>query len=393
VSTSSPALDVFDTGQAKVLVVEDDPHDREYLLHILRGDFETFEAEDGDAALALVAEEEFDVVLADNGLPGISGEKLLQECSQRRPVMARVLLSGVLNLETVLRSVNGGHIFAALKKPVDPSTLLTTMHNAARSCRLARERSLLISELANANAQIYEEQQSLITLNNELRMLVTIATHDLREPLRSTRFFLDKCVEVLQEHEDRTVVDSLLKIKKAHSRMDDLLAGLREWLQMQTGEFDLDDVDAGLIVEEALDNLARLMVEREVDLQVPETWPKICVNRTLIRSVFENLLSNAVRFSPGEQPQIKIDWDDNGQMARFKCSDNGIGIDPAYHEQVFGMFKRLESKRKFDGTGAGLAICQKIVQRHGGEIGVDSARGEGSTFWFTLPLASEADEE
>ena len=128
-STSSPVLDVFDTGQAKVLVVEDDPHDREYLLYILRGDFETFEAEDGDAALALVAEEEFDVVLADNGLLGISGEKLLQECSQRRLVMARVLLSGVLNLETVLRSVNGGHIFVALKKPVDPSTLLTTMPN------------------------------------------------------------------------------------------------------------------------------------------------------------------------------------------------------------------------------------------------------------------------
>ena len=392
-STHEPAFVGFDAGQARVLVVEDDPHDREYLVHILRSDFQVFDAVDGDAALALVADEEFDVVLADNGLPGISGEELLRECGQRRPVMTRVLLSGVLNLETVLRSVNDGHIFAALKKPVDPNTLLTTIHNAARSCRLARERSLLISELANANARIYEEQQSLIALNNELRMLVTIATHDLREPLRSTRFFLDRCIEILQGYEDPAVVDSIHKIKKAHDRMDDLLAGLREWLQMQTGEFDLEDVNAGLLVEEALDNLARLMVEREVDLKVPSTWPDISANPPLIRSVFENLLSNAVRFSPGEQPRLSIEWDDNGEMARFKCIDQGIGIEPAYHGQVFGMFKRLESKRKFEGTGAGLAICQKIVQRHGGDIGVDSVRGEGSTYWFTLPLAVDDEDD
>jgi signal transduction histidine kinase len=391
VNLPDPAAGAFDAGQARVLVVEDDPHDREYLVHILRQDFQIAVAVDGNAALALLESEIFDVVLADNGLPGISGEELLTECQQRRPIITRVLLSGVLKLDTVLRSVNDGHIFAALKKPVDPSTLLTTMHNAARSCRMARERSLLISELANANAQIYEEQQNLVALNNELRMLVTIATHDLREPLRSTRFFLDKCVEALADHPDGEVVGNLRKIKRAHGRMDHLLVGLREWLHMQTGNFEVEEVDAGRLVEEALDNLSQLMAEREVDLKVPDSWPSICVNPPLIRSVFENLLTNAVRFSPNERPKISISWDDNGLLARFKCSDNGIGIDPAYHGQVFGMFKRLESKRKFEGTGAGLAICQKIVQRHNGEIGVESERGNGATFWFTLPLSQEDD--
>ena len=372
-----------------MLLVEDDIFDREYLVHILRNEFDVREASDGDAALAIVDEEEFDVVLADNGLPGISGEHLLRECQDRRPVTTRILLSGVLNLETVLRSVNDGHIFACLKKPVDPNTLLTTVHNAARACRLIRERSLLIGELASANAQIYDEQQTLLALNQELRMLVTIATHDLREPLRSTRFFLDKCIGQVSNLPDRSLGQHLERVRRAHDRMDQLLHGLREWLRLQTQEFPLVPINVGVAVEEVLDNLARLCSERQVELSVPSEWPAVEANAPLLRSVFENLVANAVRFSPDGPPQIAITWQPEGDMIRFEVSDKGIGIDPAYHEQVFGMFKRLESRRKFEGTGAGLAISQKIVRRHGGDMGVRSARGEGSTFWFTVRAAPE----
>ncbi len=376
---------------ARVLLVEDDVFDRDYIRHALRGDFELVEVGDGDAGLAAMARQEFDVVLADNGLPGISGEHFLRLCQERRPDTSRVLLSGALNLEIVLRLVNEGHVYACLQKPVDPNALLTTVHNAARVARLIRERSLLIRELADANAQVFEEQQQLLALNNELKILVTIATHDLREPIRSTRFFLDKVMAAREVVQNAELVGHLERVRRAHDRMDQLLSGLREWLSVQAGEFRLEPADVGMIVTEVKDNLARAIHEREVSLRLPDTWPSALANAPLLRSVFENLIANAIRFSPDNAPDVTLRWSRPGPgMLRFEVADHGIGIDPAYHEQVFGMFRRLESRRKFEGTGAGLAIVQKIVQRHGGEIGVESERGHGATFWFTLQEATAA---
>ncbi|MFT7625487.1 MAG: signal transduction histidine kinase, partial [Myxococcota bacterium] len=388
ITAADPPAGAFDTEHARILLVEDDVFDREYMVHILQSEFEVREAVDGDAALNILEEEDFDVVLSDNVLPGISGEQLLRECQDRRPVTSRVLLSGVLSLDTVLRSVNDGHIYACLKKPVDPNTLLTTVHNAARACKLIRERSQLIGELAQANAQIYDEQQRLLALNAELRALVTIATHDLREPLRSTRFFLDKCIAKVEESEPE-LVKHLDRVRRAHDRMDSLLHGLREWLHLQTREFTTTHVDVGNVIEEVLDNLARLCQDQQVELTVPPFWPIVEANAPLLRSVFENLVSNAIRFSPSGPPEITLDWREEGDLIRFEVTDKGIGIDPQYHGQIFGMFKRLESRRKFEGTGAGLAISQKIVQRHGGQIGVESVRGEGATFHFTIRKPQE----
>ena len=393
-TAADPPAGVFDAHQAKVLLVEDDVFDREYMMHILEREFDVVEAVDGDTALEILERTDFDVVLTDNVLPGISGEMLLRECQDRRPVTSRVLLSGVLNLETVLRSVNDGHIYAALKKPVDPNTLLTTVGNAARACRLIRERSQLISELAQANSQIYEEQQQLLARNDELRSLVTIATHDLREPLRSTRFFLDKTIVKLEGHEDPQLVSYLDRVRKAHDRMDQLLHALREWLHLATRELSLQPVDVGQVVEEVLDNLARLCSEREAVLTVPPFWPEVQASPPMLRSVFENLVSNAIKFSPDGPPEVTLDWREiSDGVIRFEVADGGIGIDPKYHEQIFGMFKRLESRRKFEGTGAGLAISHRIVQRHGGEMGVESVRGSGAKFWFTLMATVDPDAE
>ena len=383
-TAADPPPEVFETQDASVLLVEDDEYDREFLAAVLQKDFQVVEVEDAFQALERLEHREFDVVLADDGLPGMKGSLLLSECQERSPITSRVLLATVLHLETVLRSVNDGHIFACLQKPVDPNTLLTTVHNAARSCRMVRERSMLISELAEANAQIYDEQQRLLELNKELRMLVTIATHDLREPLRSTRFFLDKCIERLAYLTDPTLVQYLTRVRRAHVRMDELLAGLREWLHLQTADLPMSVTDVRVVVEEALDNLARLCTEREVKLSAPEAWPLVEASPPLLRSVFENLISNAIRFSPDGPPEIALAWRPDGEMLRFEVTDRGIGIDPAYHDQVFRMFRRLESRRKFEGTGSGLAISQKIIQRHGGDIGVESERGHGATFWFTL---------
>ncbi|MFT5431455.1 MAG: signal transduction histidine kinase [Myxococcota bacterium] len=380
--------------QARVLLIEDDPFDRDFIVGILGRDFAVTQADSGALGLEILKTSEFDVVLADHNLPGISGQEFLERCQTLAPMSSRVLLSGGLDLVTVLRSVNTGHIYAALEKPVMPPLLMTTIRNAAQASQLASERSSLIDELADANSQIYEEQQRLIEVNTELRTLLTIATHDLREPLRSTRFFLDKCIGELSRTESQPLVEHLQRVRRAHERMDELLHGLREWLHLQTGDVAVDNINAGVLIQEAVDNLARLCVDRDVELVVPTEWPDISANAPLLRSVFENLISNAVKFTPEERPHITLSWRRvlNDSMVRFEVADQGIGIDPAYHDQIFGMFKRLESRRLFDGTGAGLAICQKIVSRHKGRMGVDSDRREGAAFWFTIPAAMDGPE-
>ena len=157
-------------------------------------------------------------------------------------------------------------------------------------------------------------------------------------------------------------------------------------MHLQTGEIDLRPVDVSVVFAEAVDNLARLIEERSVQIELPEEWPTVLGNAPLLRSVIENLISNAVRFTVDGPPRIALSWQNmNNGFIRVSISDNGIGIDPAYHEQIFGMFKRLESRKRFEGTGAGLAICQKIIQRHRGTLGVESSRGDGATFWFELP--------
>jgi signal transduction histidine kinase len=379
--------------QPRVLLVEDDAFDLEYVVSILRDDFEVVEATNAQEALTKLISQPFDVVISDSLLPSMSGEQLLLECQNRQPGISLIMLSGVLSLETLLRYINTGNIHACLQKPVDPTSLVNTVHNACRSSRLSRERSMLIGELAEANARIYSERQRLIELNSELRTLLAIATHDLREPLRSTRFFLDRCLDAVEQGEPLSP-EYLVRVRHAHDRMDDLLHNLREWLHLQTGEIALRPVNLGQIVVDATDNLSRLLTEHDVMLHCPDDWPDVEGNAPLLRSVVENLISNAVRFTTDGAPKIEFAWQlVSASTVRVSVSDTGIGIDPAYHAQIFGMFKRLESRREFEGTGAGLAICQKIIQRHHGRMGVESTRGDGATFWFELPYTRPASSE
>jgi signal transduction histidine kinase len=113
--------------------------------------------------------------------------------------------------------------------------------------------------------------------------------------------------------------------------------------------------------------------------------PKVMADRTQLTQLWQNLVGNAIKFCSTGAPRVRVEVRREGPMWRFAVIDNGIGIAPEYRERVFGIFQRLHGQRDFEGTGIGLAICKRIVQRHGGQIGVDAAPGGGSEFWFTLP--------
>ncbi len=144
-------------------------------------------------------------------------------------------------------------------------------------------------------------------------------------------------------------------------------------------------LDLGRPVEHALRNLSLVIQERNAVVEV-DPLPVALAEETLMTVLFQNLISNALKFhSGGTAPLVRIRASQAGGMTRIEIQDNGIGIEPRHHERIFVIFQRLNDRRQFPGAGIGLAICKKIVELHGGVIGVESQQGTGATFYFTIP--------
>jgi light-regulated signal transduction histidine kinase (bacteriophytochrome) len=144
------------------------------------------------------------------------------------------------------------------------------------------------------------------------------------------------------------------------------------------------ETDLNAIVMIALRNLSHAIQESGAKI-THDGLPTVKADATQMTQLFQNLIANAIRYRGDKNPEIHIFAAREGEYWRLRVSDNGIGIEPQYFQRIFGIFQRLHTRREYPGTGIGLAICQKIVERHGGQIGVDSTPGQGSTFYFTLP--------
>jgi signal transduction histidine kinase len=144
-------------------------------------------------------------------------------------------------------------------------------------------------------------------------------------------------------------------------------------------------VDVREVIAQALHDLQLEILDREATIHVPEALPTVFYPEMRLSQIFSNLLSNALKFTAGRAPVITIGCEELARHYRFTVRDNGIGIAPEHLSRIFEIFKRLHTREEYPGTGVGLTIVKKIVEAHGGQIGVESTPGEGSTFWFTVP--------
>jgi light-regulated signal transduction histidine kinase (bacteriophytochrome) len=168
-------------------------------------------------------------------------------------------------------------------------------------------------------------------------------------------------------------------------RMEQLLHDLRAYTQASTmDQGPAVDIDAGKILDKALLNLDTAIKESSASITRSDL-PFVRMHQFQLQQLFQNLIANSIRYRTEAPPRIHVAAQRQGKEWLFSIQDNGIGIDPQYQEQVFGIFKRLHSTAEYPGTGMGLAICQRIVERAGGRIWVDSQPGQGSTFFFTVP--------
>jgi signal transduction histidine kinase len=243
-------------------------------------------------------------------------------------------------------------------------------------CRLRRDAQQLEQQVAERTAALQESVQSLE------QFCYTIA-HDLRAPLRTMHGFSSALLDDYGNQLDGAGRDYATRIIAAATRMDEQIRALLAYGRLNSAEMPLVRADPAALLAEILQS--DQFKSAQIDLQSP--LPRVLANPTAFKQIMDNLLANAVKFvAPGTIPHVQLSAVANGETVRFVVQDNGIGIEPKYHERIFKVFERIASK-EFAGTGIGLAIVQKGVERMGGRVGVESAPGQGSRFWIELRKA------
>jgi signal transduction histidine kinase/predicted transcriptional regulator len=225
--------------------------------------------------------------------------------------------------------------------------------------------------------------------NKELPDFTYIASHDLREPLRKISAFGQLLQESLKGKLDEDEEENFAFMIDGATRMQQMVNDLLVYSRVTTKAKPPERVDLNAVIEDLKNvELAVQVEETGGVINVPEPLPHVQVDPSQIHQLLQNLIGNGLKYSrKGVAPVITVrSRQEDGKKVRIEVQDNGIGIEEEYQANIFGMFKRLYSHEEYEGSGIGLAVCKKIVERHGGEIGVVSNPGEGSTFWFTVPI-------
>ncbi|HCU23450.1 MAG TPA: hypothetical protein DF383_00395 [Deltaproteobacteria bacterium] len=284
---------------------------------------------------------------------------------------------GLLNrrLETELRHADGHEL------PVELS--VTPLHLGGHWMFSAFVRD--ITERKLAAQAIQRKTLELARSNKELQDFAYVASHDLQEPLHKIIAFTER-LRVNCENLNAKAVDSLERIRHAALRMRQLIADLLQYARVTTQARPVERVDMATLIREVLSMLELRIAETGAEIQIG-ILPAVLADRSQMFQLFQNLLGNALKFvKPGEKPWLRISGRPlDSATVEFTVEDHGLGFDPTFSEQIFKPFQRLHGRSEYEGTGMGLAICQKIVQRHNGDISVQSTPGKGTCFKVRLP--------
>ena len=228
-------------------------------------------------------------------------------------------------------------------------------------------------------------QVELLRANQDLEQFAYSASHDLQEPLRSIKIYSELLVRRYGDRLDGDAHEFLSFITSGANRMEMLVRDLLAYTQAAQIERPAEPVDANEALRGALANLEGAIGESGAQV-TSEELPFLPVHTTQLHQLFQNLIGNAVKYRRVEvAPVVHVGVRGDGEDWLFSVSDNGLGIEPEYQQRIFGLFKRLHTSDKYSGTGIGLAICQRIVERYHGRVWVESELGKGSIFFFTLP--------
>lgn len=375
-------------SKGTVLIVDDIPSSLRLLSQMLRAHgYEVINALSGEIALSQVNVAIPDVILLDIMMPEMSGYEVCHQLKSN-PKTAEIpiiFLTAVTDLPEKIEAFKLGGDDYVTKPFYIQEVLLRIEHQIT---------------LKRQQKQLNYLNQQLSQSNEELAQFAAVVSHELQSPLQ-TMIGLLGLLLANSERLDHKTQKYLNYIANASERIHHLISDLLTYSRLDI-EPELELVDCQKILTKVLHNLKRAIAETgavisigcqpELSKTQPHIWPKVMGNPVQVEQVFQNLIENAIKFARQDIPpqiQITCQPDANGELI-FAIHDNGIGIAATNFERIFQVFQRLETVKNYPGTGLGLAICKKIIKRHGGKIWVESKLGCGSTFYFTLPPASNS---
>ena len=247
-----------------------------------------------------------------------------------------------------------------------------------------------VTERQQAQQALATKMEELARSNAELEQFAYVASHDLQEPLRMVASYTQLLARRYKGRLDADADEFIGFAVDGATRMQTLIQDLLAYSRVTTRGQSFKDTDAAVSCDAALRNLTKAISDAEGVITV-EPLPRVVADSTQLTQVFQNLIGNALKYRNSRKPEIHVSARADGALALFTVTDNGIGIEPQYFERIFQMFQRLHTIKDYSGTGIGLALCRKIVERHGGRIWVESRLGEGSTFLFTMPRPHKAE--
>lgn len=245
-----------------------------------------------------------------------------------------------------------------------------------------------VGERKRAEEAIQRYTKELERSNQELQQFAYVASHDLQEPLRMVSSYLQLLERRYRDRLDQDAKEFIAFAVDGAKRMQSLINDLLAYSRVGTRGKEFRPVELDEIMLQVRNNLKIAIQEQAAEVAC-DPLPQVQGDDTQLLQLFQNLVGNAIKFHGEQKPRIRIQAERYNGAWQFSVRDNGIGIDPQYAERIFLIFQRLHNRDEYPGTGIGLAICKRIVERHGGRIWVDSQPGEGSTFYFTLPVVNK----
>jgi signal transduction histidine kinase len=380
-TTEGPLTDGLDSaGTLHFILVEDNPLDVELVRHELQKAGFQFTSAAVETPLAFAREvrrRRPDVVLADYSLPQWSGMEALAVLRQEGIDVPLILVSGMLGEETAVECIKNGATDYVLKRAL--ARLPVAIRRALHEHDLREKRKRAEEELAR-------KVDELARSNRELEQFAYVASHDLQEPLRMVASYTELLGErykgKLDEQADKFIGYAVDGAKRMQRLILDLLAYARVSSQAKP-----------LVATNAAEVLARVLVDLRPVIEKKKAeivfgkLPVVRADELQLGQVLQNLIGNAIKFHGEKPPRVDISAVMDGGMWNFAVADEGIGISAEGSERIFQMFQRLHTRQEYEGSGIGLTIAKRIVERHGGRIWFDSTPGKGTTFHFTMPKA------
>jgi len=355
----------------QVLAVEDDPTEIELtMLALQRGGFDAVYAavQTREEFTERLHHADYDVILTGYNLPSWNGMETVEVLREEGLDIPVIVVSGYLGELKAVECIKQGAADYVLK-----DHLLRLPDAVGRALREKKVRE-----------EHRRDHEDLARSNRDLEQFAYVASHDLQEPLRMVAIYTQLLAERYQGKLDENADKYIHYAVDGATRMQVLVKDLLAFSRVGSQGAKFRPTDCAAAVEIALRNLHAAVQESGARVECGP-MPAVVADPTQLVQLFQNLIGNALKFRGSEAPVVSITAEQTKQEVIFSVADNGIGIAPEHADLVFAIFKRLHSRTEYPGSGIGLAICKKIVERHGGKIRVESQPGHGCTFRFTLP--------